>query len=167
MCGASTLTDLAADIKKSVALHPRSFVADLCLSLSVTDLLAQGAADGIKMSLASFQVLELFAMSCPFMAVEGLGKENIPQEKSLITDLNSVPTPAVRRCCCCSFLLTAHRGRFCFQLKADSRECLRLVGRFICTLLPRWLCDAPGQARILMRVRPRFSLCLFLCSGRW
>ena len=55
-------------------------------------------------------------MSCPFIAVEGLGKENIPQEKSLITDLNSVPTPAVRRCCCCSFLLTAHRGRFCFQL---------------------------------------------------
>ena len=116
MCGASTLTDLAADIKKSVALHPRSFDADLCLSLAVTDLLAQGAADGTKMSSASFQVLELFAMSCPFMAVEGLGKENIPQEKSLITDLNSVPTPAVRRCCCCSFLLTAHRGRFCFQL---------------------------------------------------
>ena len=54
-------------------------------------------------------------MSCPFIAVEGLGKENIPQEKSLITDLNSVPTPAVRTCCCCSFLLTAHRG-FCFQL---------------------------------------------------
>ena len=88
------------------------------------------------MSSASFQVLELFAMSCPFMAVEGLGKENIPLEKSLITDLNSVPTPAVRRCCCCSFLLTAPRSFLYSALKADSRECLRRVGRFSAPFYP-------------------------------